>query len=213
MTTMFVPPGAIQRARLTAEQIATAVGELPLWGWFMANGKPPRRVHRTPRPEDGSPLSYRGNHCTDCNAPISPYSRGRCRKCGYSALVRPVPEDFLAVLRKLGSQGAARHYHSSLATVTRWRRELDLKPQYRAKKGIGQSRFRGFTERPLINHRDLTMAGQAVEFLRRYGAVYRCDGDGKPNAKGSHWRRNYSILSDEQVIYQATRLGWVQVEF
>lgn len=203
---------------LTPAQIAVECAALPLWAWFRAHGKPPRRVRIAALPmarvEDvpGAPLSYRGNHCTDCGSPISPYSRGRCRRCGYSALVRPVPEDFMVILRQLGSQGAARHYRASLATVTRWRRELDIRPQVRAKKGIGQSRYRGFTERPLMQHRDLSQAGQAAEYLRRYGAVYRCDEEGRPNAKGSHWRRNFSVLGDDDVVRQATRLGWRPVE-
>lgn len=160
------------------------------------------------------PSSFRGNHCIDCGRPISPYSRGRCRACGYLGLKRQVPDDFLTVLRRLGSHGAARHYRASLGTITRWRRELDLRPQARIKKGIGQQRTsRGFVERPLLIMRDLTLAGQAADFLRRYGSVFRCDAAGKPDAKGSHWKRNFSVLDDSELMHRATRLGWTPMEF
>lgn len=118
------------------------------------------------------------------------------------------------MLRQLGSHGAARHYHASLGTITRWRRELDLRPQARIKKGIGQQRSsRGFVERPLLTVRDLTPSGQAADFLRRYGSVYRCDVSGKPNSKGTHWRRNLSILDDDTLMRHAARLGWTPSDF
>lgn len=161
------------------------------------------------------PASYRGHHCTDCGVPISPYSRGRCRKCGYVGLKRAVPDDFHAVLRLRGSQGAAEHYHASLATVTRWRREVGFRPQERARKPsmMGITRSRGFVERPLMLCRDFTLAGQAADFLRKWGAVYRCDEVGKPNAKGSHWKRNFTVLTDDEIRHRATRLGWKAMEF
>lgn len=157
------------------------------------------------------PQSFRGHLCIDCQAPISPYSRGRCRQCGYVGLKRAVPDEFEVILRKLGSQGAARHFHASLGTVTRWRREIGLRPQERARKPsmFGAVRSRGFSERPLLLRRDFTLAGQAADFLRRYGSVYRCDANGKPNPKGVCWKRNFSVLTDEEIMGRATRLGWV----
>lgn len=156
------------------------------------------------------PASFRGHHCIDCDAPISPYSRGRCRQCGYVGLKRAVPADFEAVLRRLGSQGAAKHYHASLGTVTRWRREIGMRHQERARKPSMQPfvRPRAFSERPLMIVRDHTAAGQAADYLRRFASVYRCTEDGKPSAKGLFWRRNLSVLTDEQIMATATRLGW-----
>jgi hypothetical protein len=162
----------------------------------------------------GQPQSYRGNHCQTCNAPISPYSRGKCRPCGYIGLKRDVPEDFLIILRLVGSQGAARHFYASLGTVTRWRREIGLVPQERARKSLVRAmRSRGFQEVKLIVCRDFTLPGQAASFLRRFGAVYRCDLSGKPNAKGSHWKRNFSVLDDGELMDRAKRLGWTEQEF
>lgn len=162
--------------------------------------------------ETTPPASFRAHHCIDCGTPISPYSRGRCRSCGYKGLKREVPDDFAKVVRVMGSQGAARHYHTSLSTVTRWRREMGMVKHERAKRpsfsGGGTFRTRGFVERPLMTNRDFTLAGQAAEFLRHYGSVYRCDASGKPNAKGTHWKRNFSILTDDQIVSRAKRLGF-----
>lgn len=152
-------------------------------------------------------------HCRDCGAIINRSSRGRCKPCATVGLKRVMPDDFLPVLRRLGSQGAAKHFHASLATVTRWRRELELKPQARMKKGIGQSRTdRGFMPRPLIQNRDMTLAGQAADYLRRFGSVYRCDASGSPTAKGTMWRRGFAVLSDDEIMHRAQRMGWCQVE-
>ena len=159
------------------------------------------------------PQSSRGHRCA-CGSPISPYSRGKCRPCGYIGLKRDVPEGFLVILRLVGSQGAARHFKASLGTVTRWRREIGLVPQERARKAIMRSvRSRGFQEVKLIICRDFTLPGQAASFLRRFGAVYRCDERGNPNAKGSHWKRNFSVLDDGELMDRAKRLGWIEQEF
>lgn len=173
--------------------------ELPLFAWLMSN---PRKGGRPPR--QTVPLK----HCCDCGAVINRSSRGRCKPCAHIGLKRPCPDDLLAVLRSQGSHGAARHYHASLSTVTRWRREMELKRQARLKKGIGQSQPQGFQQRPLISNRDMSQAGQAADYLRRYGAVYRCDAVGKPNPKGTHWKRNFAVLTDDEIIARASRLGW-----
>lgn len=158
----------------------------------------------------GKPQSFRGHHCIDCGVPISAYSRGRCRQCGYIGLRRCVPEDFATVLRRLGSQGAAKFYRASLGTVTRWRREIGMRWQERAYRPSSSNyvRPKAFSERPLRQVRDFTLPGQAADYLRRYGSVYRCDVNGKPNAKGEHWRRNYSVLTDDQIVTTARKLGW-----
>ena len=181
-------------------QIEADVFTLPLFSWAQT-------IHR----KRGSGIAPK--HCRDCGCLINRSSRGRCKPCATTGLKRARPADFLETLRKLGSQGAARHYRASLGTVTRWRRELELKPQARMKRGIGQSRSdRGFMPRPLLQNRDMSLAGQAADYLRRYGSVYRCDDLGKPMAKGSHWRRNYAVMSDDELIQRAERLGWKRME-
>lgn len=184
---------------------AQSFADLPLFRWALAN---PRKVRRL---RGAKPIV---KHCRDCGCPINRSSRGRCKPCATVGLRRPVPDGFMSILRRTGSHGAAQHYHASLATVTRWRREIELKPQARMKKGIGQSRTdRGFVARPLIQIRDMTLAGQAADYLRRFGSVYRCNEVGNAVTKGTHWRRGFSVMDDNELIRRAERLGWAKMEF
>lgn len=127
-----------------------------------------------------------------------------------------MPDDFMEILRAKGSLGAAAHYRSSAATITRWRRQMDLRPHARAKRGSvsngGGRRSRGFRETLQATRRDMSVIGQAVEFLRRIGPVFRCLTSGAASDKGEFWNRNGWVLSDEDVVSRATRLGWVAVE-
>lgn len=197
-----LPPSIIMAGfrPMTSVQIEADVFTLPLFSWA-----------QTIRRKRGAGMAPK--HCRDCGCKINRGSRGRCKACATVGQLRARPADFLETLRKLGSQGAARHYHASFSTVTRWRRELELKPQARMKRGIGQSRpDRGFTPRPVLNNRDMSLVGQAVDYLRRFGSVYRCDASGKAVTKGTHWRRNFAVMTDDDVIQRAERLGWVKVE-
>lgn len=163
-----------------------------------------------------APRSFAGDYCKDCGVPISAYSRGRCGPCADLARTRPIPDDFMIVLKQKGSLGAAAHYRASAATVTRWRRQMDLRPHARAvKRPVNFSARRvsgGFRETPLPNNRDWSIVGQAVEFLRRIGPVFRCAATGAATSAGEFWNRNGWVLSDEDVMSRATRLGWKPVE-
>jgi DNA-directed RNA polymerase subunit RPC12/RpoP len=150
--------------------------------------------------------------CVDCGAPISDISRGRCVRCGHRPMVRKCPEDFLAILATTGSRLAAAHYRASLKTITRWRREHGLAPNYRARRGSSTGRLNRsrFTMAPkaLLVHRDFTMPGRAADYLQRFGPVYRCLTTGKAHPKGTYWNRNGYVLTDAQLIDRALRLGW-----
>lgn len=62
--------------------------------------------------------------------------------------------------------------------------------------------------RPLPIRRDCTRAGQAADFLQKNGPIYRCTSKGAPFAKGTFWNRGGRILTDDDVIERAARLGW-----
>ncbi|WP_194919911.1 hypothetical protein [Novosphingobium sp. NBM11] len=193
---------------LPQDRIAADIDTLPLWTWVRNR---PAAINKGGKPRHGKPIV---KHCISCGCVINRGSRGHCRPCGHIGLKREVPDDFRAVLLKLGSHGAARHFKASLSTVTRWRREISMSKHERAKRtSAGPRPFAsGFQQRPLLCNRDVTVAGQAADFLRKFGAVYRCDADGKPNAKGSHWKRNFSVLTDDELMGRAERLGWSAVE-
>lgn len=56
--------------------------------------------------------------------------------------------------------------------------------------------------------RDMTVTGQAVDFLRRIGPVWRCAERGKPDVDGQYWRRGSAVLTGDEVVERATRLGF-----
>lgn len=179
-----------------------ASAELPLFAW-VATAK------RGGRPRSNSQPPAK--HCKTCGTQISRYSRGHCRRCGYLGLKRSCPDDFLGVLHRLGSQGAAKHFNASLSTVTRWRRECGMVLHERARRaphpGPMFKARQGFLiiDRP---QRDMSLAGQAADHLRQFGSVYRCDANGKASPKGTHWRRNNAVLTDAEIMARAERLGW-----
>lgn len=57
-------------------------------------------------------------------------------------------------------------------------------------------------------HLDMTRAGRAAEYLRRYGPVVRCNVGGRYDPNGDHWRRGSAILNAQEVIERAIRNGW-----
>lgn len=148
--------------------------------------------------------------CIDCGRPVGRHSKGRCQTCGHKGLLRTCPEDFVTELKRLGgSKAAAAHYQASLKTITRWRTESGLTFGRRVKKrprGQGFGRPGGLPRVEIF--RDMSTPGHAADYLRRYGAVYRCDERGKPVPKGGHWNRNGHVLTDADVIARASRLGW-----
>lgn len=154
-----------------------------------------------------------GRRCIDCGAPISEISRGRCVDCGHRPLIRNCPPDFLDVLGRLGSRLAAAHYRASLKTITRWRREHGLPPNHRARRTSGstgrlnRARF-GMNSKPIMIRRDLSPAGRAADFLQRFGPIFACTPQGKALSGGNFWNRNGHVLSADEVIQRAERLGW-----
>lgn len=117
------------------------------------------------------------------------------------------------MLRQLGSKAAAAHYRTSLKTIARWRAESGMRRFQR-----GKARVRRRNHHYVLNmsrteiFRDMSAPGSAADFLRRYGSVFRCDENRKPNAKGGFWNRNGRVLTDDEIMSRAARLGWCRPE-
>lgn len=58
------------------------------------------------------------------------------------------------------------------------------------------------------NRRDMSRAGLAADYLRRFGPVFRCDQLGKLSEKGTHWARGRYVLTGAEIIDRAERNGW-----
>lgn len=82
----------------------------------------------------------------------------------------------------------------------------------RAKKRVSRRNNYAFGLPRVAIFRDMSAAGSAADHLRRYGAVFRCGPDGKPNAKGGFWNRNSHVLTDDEIMSRASRLGWCRPE-
>jgi transposase len=109
--------------------------------------------------------------------------------------------------REMTLKQLAAHYGCQRGTVTKYlqARGLTARPPVRVTFVPN-----AYATAPVDRHqRDMTVAGRAVdECLRRFGRVYRCDAQGKPSPAGTHWNRNGFVLSDDEVIERAERLGW-----
>lgn len=117
---------------------------------------------------------------------------------------RPRPADFMAVQAGLTIQQIMLRYGVGRDVVRRWL----------ADSGIDRQQLRlikpnAYLTAPIDRvARDSSRAGQAADFLRRFGAVYRCNERGGADVKGNRWRRGSAILTDAELIERAERNGW-----
>ena len=119
-----------------------------------------------------------------------------------------VPEDFMTVICLVGSHGAAAHYRVSLTDITNWRRQMGLPFGVKAVTPKVRPRFRPKGAKQDEIKVDMSTAGQAAAFLRRLGPVFRCNRAGKPDDAGAFWNRAGWVLSDDEIVSRAVRLGW-----
>lgn len=153
--------------------------------------------------------------------------RWRMELGGKKRVSKAVPDDFEANWRRMSIRALAAHYRRQCMTVVEWARELGLnrkdaplrvckpKPAKVAKPRVVRIvKPTKETTKPLKPNafqnvpvdrvqRDMSAAGQAADYLRRFGPVYRCDWRGLPLADGFFWRRGTAILTDQDLIERA----------
>lgn len=125
---------------------------------------------------------------------------------------QPVPDGFRDLAPTMTMAALVAHFGRAERTVRRWCNEVGVMPA-RA--------VRVYTPRPAREtsgwkhpvaisnvRRDYTQAGQAADFLRKFGPVVRCNPGGGYHPDGKHWRRGSSILTADEIIDRATRNGW-----
>ena len=131
---------------------------------------------------------------------------------------RPAPDDFAEMFDQLPQRALAEHYGVNRRMIERWARRLDLtSPRRSGPKPVIVKRAPTFIRRlggtPHATTREITRdmseIGRAVDYLRRFSAVYRCNERGGAVDKGAtHWRRGSAVLTDAELIERAQRLGF-----
>jgi hypothetical protein len=118
-----------------------------------------------------------------------------------------VPESWATVAPR-NTRFALRHaYGWEYKTMDRWAAETGIRPMTAPVLAIGGA-SRKFSPLNGGSHRDMSRVGQAVDFLRKYGPVVRCDVAGRYDPKGDRWRRGSTILSAPEIVERAERLGF-----
>jgi hypothetical protein len=128
----------------------------------------------------------------------------RPRPVGVPYKPLPVPDNFVALAPTMRMHEAGIFWGVGPRPLYRWARKVGV--SFRRIKQIGNRQNSMPTDRAA--HRDMSNAGQAADHLRRYGPVFRCTADGKPDTKGTHWHRGSFVLTDEDIIDRAQRNGW-----
>lgn len=153
--------------------------------------------------------------------------------CGQGGVQqRAAPADFDEQFAKMSVEALAEHYRAGMHTVRRWAKEKGLTrpvgyngqinrqpakpkaPKIAApRKAAVRPTFcapKLVAHHPLVTlsrHRDMSAAGQAADYLRQFGAVWRCTETGRPDPAGKFWRRGSAVLSDTEIVERA---GWMR---
>lgn len=122
---------------------------------------------------------------------------------------RPMPEGFATYAPTMNVMEIRAKTGASAEAVKRWLGEAGVTTRAMKHRSSISASPKGFVSRASERvHIECSRAGEAAEYLRRFGPVYRCKPTGAPDAKGSHWRRNNTVLTDEEIIERATSNGW-----
>lgn len=155
-----------------------------------------------------------GFPCVTCKAPEAASPKQMCRACAKKRFTRAVPEDFGDMIRVLTSAQAAKHYRSSLSTVTRWRREIGLPAHRPAMQGRAKRQKSAFFSKSYqVQNKIFSAVEMAADHLRRHGSVYRCAPSGDADAKGRYWNRAGHVLTDHEMLARAQADGWRSMIF
>jgi hypothetical protein len=113
------------------------------------------------------------------------------------------PDNFAQIAASATISQLKLHYGVGDCVIKRWCAETNAEPRQPAYVVFRRNQFP-----PIKAHRDCSQVGQAADFLRKYGAVYRCYESGRAATKGTHWSRNGFVLTDAELISRAEHLGW-----
>lgn len=128
-----------------------------------------------------------------------------------------IPDDFAVLWQTNSLMALGDHYGRAPATMSLWAKRLGLhraqgqhlpkpepvkKPE--PKPALRLIKPNAFQTAPVNKfQRDMSAAGQAADFLRKFGPVYRCDVLGRPLSDGFFWRRGNAVMTDDELIERA----------
>lgn len=115
------------------------------------------------------------------------------------------PETFARVAPTMSLHELEMMFDRGAHVIKRWCAEEGVSPRRYVPHFV--SRGNRMPVAPVVFH-DLSRAGQAAEYLQRFGPVYRCNANGRADAEGQHWSRRGFVLTDDEIIERADRLGW-----
>jgi hypothetical protein len=111
----------------------------------------------------------------------------------------------------MGNHDLEARYSVGVETIRRWRLEcgVPLQPRVPRQKKLLPFKQNAYTTAPIDRaHRDDSLAGQAADYLRRFGPVIRCNAAGRYDPNGDRWLRGSSLLTADEVIERAEFNGW-----
>jgi hypothetical protein len=123
--------------------------------------------------------------------------------------LKPPPEGFADTAANMTTAELCAEYGVCKVTALKWCARVGIAPRRPVRKPMPNLGAMGRPKAaPFATHRDFSSAGQAADFLRRFGPVVRTDAEGRYKPDGDHWRRGSSILTADEVIARAVRNGW-----
>lgn len=112
------------------------------------------------------------------------------------------PDGFAQSTSIMTMNELCRAYGIGLTRARRWCKELEVWPR----RAVRSSQRVKLAPQPVV--RPMTRTDFAADYLRRYGPVYRCDAKGAFSPIGQFYSRGGRVLTGDEVIARATRLGW-----
>lgn len=112
----------------------------------------------------------------------------------------PAPDGFKLIAPTMTMKQLRMHYGRGVDMIGRWLNETGTKPktlQYGYRNGPVNTTLR-----------DMTKAGQAADFLKRWCPVYRCDERGRLKGSGSMWRYGDTVVTPAGLIERAEAKGF-----
>lgn len=128
-----------------------------------------------------------------------------------------IPDDYAERARMTPQRALAEHYGVGRGTVQEWHKRAGVSRERKAAEPKPKAPKALIAPAKLVTHhkvmkvevyRDFSVAGQAADFLRRLGPLWRCDADGRQTVRGRYWRRGSAVLTDAEIIARAMQRGW-----